>query len=324
MQDVRKLDLQQIHYILTIAESESMTAAAEKLFVSQSALSMSYKKLERELGVSLFYRSGRNLALTHAGEVFCSKARVVLADFEDLQGVMREIAAEEAQRISICTEAVDFTNEVIKLYIKSAPGVYINQIRGSRDEIRSLLLAKKADFAITLSSEFGPELQSELLLEEPMAAQVCKNGKYAGRTEISLSELADERIVTLREGFGLRRLFDSFFEAANISSVRVEEVNDPETIGMQVGLGFGVSFVPERVIDMSALEYPGIMDNIQNLPISDASCIRRIWLVTDPKRKINSNSTRFIRLLQYLGKYVHDHKSYPSDEMIRSEFGHLR
>lgn len=73
-----KMDLLQLKYVVAIAESDSVTQAAERLHISQSALSLSYKRLQEELGVQLFQRQGRRLVLTDAGTFFCRTASMIL------------------------------------------------------------------------------------------------------------------------------------------------------------------------------------------------------------------------------------------------------
>ena len=315
-----EMDIQQIRYVLAIAENESMTAAAEKMFVSQSALSLSYKKLEKELGVSLFYKEGRTLSLTRAGEVFCSRAHDVVTAMDKLCESMQEAAEEQNQRIMVCTEAVDFTNEAIKLFIQRYPGVFLQQVRGSTEEIRALLMSRAADFAVTISPDFGQERKSEFLLEEPMMLQVSSSGNYADRTELSLEEVQDEQIVTLREGFAMQKLFFSFFEDAGLSHGRSIEVNDPETINMQVSNGFGISFIPESTANIISTSFPHMKVETTAIPITKPYCRRSLYLTTVQGRNIRQETRIFIDFLRYIGQYVQNHKSFPTYEIMMSEF----
>lgn len=89
------MDYLQMLYFITIANSDSMTKAAEKLCLSQSTLSLSYRKLEAELGVTLFRKEGRRLVLTPAGEVFCAEAKNILDQVDDLKNRMIQMGAEQ-------------------------------------------------------------------------------------------------------------------------------------------------------------------------------------------------------------------------------------
>ena len=94
------MDLLQLKYVVAIAESDSVTQAAERLHVSQSALSLSYKRLQEELGVQLFRRQGRRLVLTDAGTFFYRNASMILGQLDKLAYDMSTIRGSAASSIT--------------------------------------------------------------------------------------------------------------------------------------------------------------------------------------------------------------------------------
>ena len=86
------MDTKQIEYILKIAEENNITKAAEKLFLTQSALNQQLLKLEKELGTPLFHRSRTNWRPTKAGEVYLQNARQILRLKKDTYSQIRDIA----------------------------------------------------------------------------------------------------------------------------------------------------------------------------------------------------------------------------------------
>lgn len=78
------MTLTQLHYIITIAETKSMNKAAELLFVSQPSLTSGVKELEKELGITLFYRSGRGVTLTNDGVEFLPYAKQIYSQYETI------------------------------------------------------------------------------------------------------------------------------------------------------------------------------------------------------------------------------------------------
>ena len=306
------MDLLQIRYVLAIADYESMNAAAEKLFVSQSALSMSYKRLEQELGISLFRKQGRRLELTSAGELFCEKARTVMAAMQDLRCSMQEVAADQARQIYVCTEAVDYTNEAIRLYRRSHPDLFLQQVRGSTEEIRSMLSSGTVDFAITLSPDFGPGMDAVLLLEEPMLALVSPRDPLAERTAISLKELEHRQIITLREGLAVNRMFQDFFQQAGVQPGHSIEVNDPESIVIQVSKDFGFSFIPESVANLNGMEQLQVASGTRTIPLEETLCRRQVYLITADGRKIRPAVADFLAFLSWFGAYTAENHCYPA------------
>ena len=306
------MDILQLQYVIAIADSSSMNDAAQKVHVSQSALSLSYRKLEQELGVRLFVKSGRRLELTQAGEIFYEKAQNVISAMNELRSSMKSIYTEQQQRIYVCTEAVDYTNEAVKLYAHLHPEPYFQQVRGSTDEIRSMLASGLAEFAVTLSSDFGPKMEAKLLLREPMYALVKSAGKYANMSKLQMKDLIGERLVTLRDGLAVNRLFHSYFELSDTEPERVIEVNDPETIVSQVCNGFGISFIPESTANLNQINDSTGNLGVKAIPIEEEYCCRQIYLITPKGKKLSKNAKQFVDYLIAFGEYTKENHCFPT------------
>lgn len=80
------MNLQTLRYVVTIAQTGSLSKASQYLFVSQSTLSRSVKELEQQLGISLFFRTNQGVQVTHDGEEFISRANQILMDISALEG----------------------------------------------------------------------------------------------------------------------------------------------------------------------------------------------------------------------------------------------
>ena len=78
------MTLTQIHYVITIAETKSMNKAAELLYVAQPSLTNAIKELEKELGITLFFRSGKGVTLTNDGAEFLLHARQIYGEYENV------------------------------------------------------------------------------------------------------------------------------------------------------------------------------------------------------------------------------------------------
>lgn len=306
------MDFLQVKYILAIAESDSMTAAAEQLHISQSALSQSYKRLEWELGVALFRKKSRNLELTPAGEVFCAKARSVVDAMNQLETAMQKIVVEETLRILVCSEAVDFTDEAIALYSRLHADLTLQQVRGSTKEIQSMLSAGTTPFAVTLSPDFGSDITARLLLDEPVLALVSERD-LLGREELSMSDFRNRSLVTLREGMAANRLFYSFFEQAGVSPGQVIEVNDPETITMQIGSGNRVGFIPESTANSNSARISRSYIYERPIPLREPFCRRRVYLITREDQPINRTTQDFLEFLIRFGAYTQQNHHFPSE-----------
>ena len=112
------MTLTQLHYVITIAKTKSMNKAAELLYVSQPSLSSAIKELEKELGIRIFYRSGKGVTLTSDGEEFLLYAKPIYAQYEDIlekygkNGVYKKKFGVSCQHYSFAVKAfVDMAKE---------------------------------------------------------------------------------------------------------------------------------------------------------------------------------------------------------------------
>lgn len=95
------MDLKQLEYIVKIADENSITRAAERLYISQSGLNQQLLKLESELGIQLFHRSKNDLRLTEAGKVYVKYARQILMLKQEAYDILNDMADNKVGRLSV-------------------------------------------------------------------------------------------------------------------------------------------------------------------------------------------------------------------------------
>jgi DNA-binding transcriptional LysR family regulator len=310
------MDYLQMLYAVTMADSASMTEAAEKLCLSQSTLSLSYRKLENELGVSLFRREGRGLFLTPEGKIFCAEARSILAQVDGLKNRMKSLGQEQHRTIVLCTEAMDFSNEAICVFCAAYPDTIFRQLHVSSQEIMDMLRCGKVKFAVTLDDHTDDNLKSTLLLDEPMYIMGPASSEIAGRTSISMKDLAGFPLVTQTDGYGISRLIRRFYELADIRPGAIREVREQENIGIQVINGYGVGFIPESV---ARSEVPNaIFRAVHNVPIpvTDSFCRRKVWLTAVRKNEPTPLTDGFLDFLKNFGRFASEKRRFPTAEEV--------
>ena len=125
------MELQQIRYMTAIAEEQNITRAANKMFISQSAMSQQLMKVERELGTPLFWREGRKLKLTKAGQIYINAAKAILNVEEAFYEEVRELEESSLHiKIAVCTcvpEAVfdKLLEGVLKKLAGTEPDIFL-------------------------------------------------------------------------------------------------------------------------------------------------------------------------------------------------------
>lgn len=143
------MDLKQLNYIVVIAEEQNLTKAAERLFVSQSTLSLFLGKLEKELGLSLFAREKNRLSITPAGELYVETARKMLDMKKELYEKLHICQNDDTLNIGISSQMVlQIFAKVFAKYKPTAPNFNANVMEGRAVAILDKLHEGKLDIAI--------------------------------------------------------------------------------------------------------------------------------------------------------------------------------
>ena len=201
------MNMTQIKYVLTTASSASMREAATKLYVSQPALSASIRELEEELGILIFERTNKGIALTDEGRDFVTYAKKAHAQYEILES--RYLSRDsEKEYFSVSTQHYNFAIKAFtKVLEEKDPDKYVFSIHETRtaDVLKDVGTLKSEVGIISFSGEsetlirkLFKEYQLEFtpLMRRETYVYVWKDHKYAGRKTISLEELKDYPCIT--------------------------------------------------------------------------------------------------------------------------------
>lgn len=188
--------LRELRYFLAVAEELSFTRAAERLHVAQQALSAAIRRIEDDLGVRLFTRTTRHVALTTAGEVLVEGARDVIAAAERALERVHEVAEGRAGRLTVgfstAAGGVEVVRALIRGYSKAAPNVDLRTVQFDFGDPSAGL----ADGSAAVAFVFGPlpvdGLSAMTLIEEPRLVAVSPDHPFAARESVHASELAGQ------------------------------------------------------------------------------------------------------------------------------------
>lgn len=251
------MELQQLRYVVAVAETRSFTRAAERCFVVQSALSHQIKALERELGVRLFARSSRRVELTAAGQAFLTAARA------GLDAVDRAAADARAADGRITgTLAVGLIPTVTGLDVPAAlaafrtenPGVRVALRGGSSDEFVRAIVEGGLDVAVLgLPESMPPQgVQTRQIARERLVAVLSPAHRLAGRRRLRLRDLADEAFVDFPSTSSGRAQSDLAFRAAGLRRDVAFEAMSPQLMLDLVGHDLAVALLAPGVVPADA------------------------------------------------------------------------
>jgi len=230
------MSLRSIRYFVAVAENHSFTRAAELLYISQPSLSQQIKLLEESLRVQLLDRSGRNVRLTDAGEVYLRHARRVLRELDAAKRSINDL--QDLSRGSLRLAMTPITNFLTRPLLESFnnryPGVTVSILEMSQNQIEATLAGENSDdidvgivFTDTFSSEArSNELEKHLLFIEKLVLAVGKAHPYAGlQVPLSVHVLEQESLALLSGKFALRHHVDQYLHEHDVAPHIAIETN---------------------------------------------------------------------------------------------------
>ncbi|KRC52673.1 MULTISPECIES: LysR family transcriptional regulator [unclassified Nocardioides] len=247
------MELQQMRYVVAVAELGSFTRAAERCFVVQSALSHQVARLEEELGTRLFHRTSRQVRLSPAGEAFLPVARQCLDAAEravaEVAAATGEIRGTLAVGLVPTVAAIDVP-VVLREFREQHPQVRLRLETGGSDDFLRQVAEGALDVAF-LGLPEGREVTGvgyQLLSRDRHLAVLAPDHRLAVRRRLRLADLADEPFVDFPSGTAGREQSDRAFAAAGLAREVVFEVMDMLLMARLVRSGLAVGLLPSGYV----------------------------------------------------------------------------
>ncbi|MCS7462304.1 LysR family transcriptional regulator [Paenibacillus doosanensis] len=286
------MEWQQIEYFQVVAQMQHFTRAAERLAVSQSTLSRSIAKLEEELGVPLFERVGRGVTLNPYGELFYKRTSRVLQDLEEAKQEIWDLLKPDYGTLSFAFLKSLGGFEVPQLvsrFLAEHPHVQFQLYQKSSSEMMEQLLSGEIDYCLSSMTEERPDIEWEYLWSEELYVYVARSHPLALRESIALHEIAGERIVALKKGYGTRTIFEELFREAGLPPNITFEGEDPVTVIGFVAAGLGVALLPQlKRVDTS---------EVVLLQVKEPACRRSIGIAWNARKYLSPVAKQFYGFL---------------------------
>lgn len=225
------MELLDLQYFVSIADTGSFTKAALQTNVAQSALSRRVRDLEAELGTVLFYRNGRGVMLTEAGETFLTRSRSILAEVEALRQDMRKTSGELDGTVKLGVPpsvGLVLLAPLLQQIRADHPKIRMRVLEGFSGHVAEWLTAGKVDLAVLYKLKSSTLLDAEHLLFEDMYLISARSvPKIGSGSTVRLADIAGEDLALPGLPHGLRMLVD---EAALHAKIRLTISMELETL----------------------------------------------------------------------------------------------
>lgn len=273
--------LRQLDIFLTLARELSVSRAAEKLHVTQPAVSMQMRLLEEAVGLPLFEQSGRRIRLTDAGQDFHHYAHVAMGQFRELDDAMAQRLGMQKGRIelAVVSTAKYFVPMLLVNFRRKFPAIEIVLHVHNREVIMNMLARNEADLVIMGRTPATLECCATPFATNPMGIVSAPEHPLSRRRHAPLSVLQDQEFVVREKGSGTRQTMERLFGEHGISPAIVMEMPSNETIKQAVMAGMGLSFLSLRTVRHELATGHLTLLDLEGLPVM------RHWHVTHLQSK---------------------------------------
>lgn len=273
------MEISQMEYFLTVARLEHVTRAAEDLNITQPALSHSLAKLEEELGVQLFERSGRNVQLNRYGKLFARRVEEALNQIKLGKQEISELANPESGVVSLAYLNIlgsEMIPNLIRAFQQIYPGIRFELEQGNYQTIRHLLESGQSDLGIVSPCSNILGTKSVQLFVSDLFAVVPEGHRLSERTQVKLKELEGEPFVDNTTNCGFRTVLERTYRQTGFQPHVKYQAEDLQTVAGFVSAGLGVAVMPNS----KGLRLP----NTRWIPLQDPNCQCEVVMEWKEKR----------------------------------------
>jgi len=285
------VSIRQLQIFATVARHLSFARAAEELHLTPPAVSMQVRDLEEAVGLPLFDRRGKRIALTTGGEYFLLHARRVLGSLKDAEDTIARLKGVRAGRVTIgmVGTAKYFVPRILGGFLRDHPGVEVALAETNREGLIDLLRRNEVDFAVMGTPPRELETRSEPFAVHPLGIIAAPDHPYAALAEVPPALLARERFLVREPGSGTRASMERYFQAQRIDPVVAMEMRSNESLKQAVIAGMGLAFIS---LHTTALEVATGLLKVLDVP--GLPLVRR-WQLVHMRSKLLSPPAEALR-----------------------------
>lgn len=253
-----EMNLSELEYMVTIAESSSLSEAAGKLFISQPAISNFIKRLEERDGVLYFNRTNKYLNITLAGELYVQYAKKILKLREGFERSINEYS-RRSQPIDLVVgvqslRSASLFAKIYTHYPSYFPNGKVRLVSGTRAELLRLLADNNVDCILLNSIDIPKTLESHTLRDDHLLLVTDNETLPCQKAQpydiVDLEQIKDRKFFLLNSAQSMRLLVDSMLRETGISLSNTEEINRHEASINLASMGFGFSFTLDSYLSV--------------------------------------------------------------------------
>jgi DNA-binding transcriptional LysR family regulator len=285
------VDLANLNAFIAIAETGSFSEAAERLHLTQPAVSKRIAGLELQLDVRLFDRLGREVNLTEAGRALLPRAYQILGVLDDTRRALTNLNGEVSGRLTLATShhiGLHRLPPLLRAFTRSYPQVALDiQFLDSEVAYEEILHGRAELAVITLAPESREPVHAATVWDDPLDFVAAPEHPLARNGAVTLADVARHPAVFPGDNTFTHHIVRRLFESQGLTPNIGMSTNYLETIKMMVSIGLAWSVLPRTMLD----------DQVVRLPLPGIQLQRRLGYILHKERTLSNAAKAFMALL---------------------------
>ena len=285
------MDLQNIRAFLTVAETGSFSRAAEKLFITQPAISKRISTLEESLDCQLFDRLGKSIQLTQAGEALIPSYQRILAEIDETERIVSSLRTRVSGHLKFGTShhiGLHRLPPVLRQYTRQFPDVELDIQFMDSEQAAALILKGSIELAlITLPDDIEQPLTTIPIWSDPMKVVVAHDHPLAKYKTVTPDHLTKHGVLLQSHSTHTRNIIDEALKLDDSIKI-IMESNYLETIKAMIQNGLGWGVLPESMID----------DSLHRIKIKGVKMERHLGVLLHASRTLSSSANALLETLK--------------------------
>ncbi len=286
--------LRQMKVFESVARNLSYTRAATELFLSQPAVSMQVRQLERQLGVPLFERVGRRIHLTEAGREVYQYSRSIAQQLDEMETLLADLKGLSSGRlrISVASTANYFVPSLLATFHQRYPGITVSLDVTNRETLLGQLRDNTVDIVVMGQPPASLDVDAQAFMENPLVIVAPPGHPLANRENIPLRRLQEETFLVREPGSGTRVAMERFFAERGIRLKTGMEVGSNEAIKQSVQAGLGLGLLSRATVEQELT-----LKRLTILRIAEFPIMRHWYVVHRHGKRLPAAAEAFKRFL---------------------------
>ena len=278
------ISYRQLLAFVQVAQSSTFAEAAEKMHLSQPALSLSIKKMEQHLGGTLISRSTRKVQLSPEGKEFLPVALRLLQDWDNAVEDITNVFAMRRGKLNIAAMpsfASSLLPTILNSFHRQWSNINIHVLDVVMESVIEMVTEGRAEIGFTFENEALDGLEFHPMFSDKFIAVVSHSSPLAERTALSCEELSEYKFVAMNRGSSVRRWIDEYMEQQGLLFDIVVEAGQLATLGQCVKNELGVTVVPG--ICQQQMKSKGLLC----IPITDDKLRKNIGMIKKSRSNLS-------------------------------------